>query len=378
MVNSPTSDQPYGDIPLFKVYLPPRAALMPRLEEILYSGQISEGAPVAEFERRFGGYIGCPDMLSFYSGTAALHGALVLAGVKPGDEVISTAMTAEPTNMAILHAGGKIVWADVDPANGNLAAAAVAEKITSRTRAVMVVHYGGVPAPLKGIRAAAAAHGIPVIEDAAHALGARYAGANVGTHSEFVIFSFQAIKHMTTVDGGMLACNVAADREALLARGRRFRWFGIDRNAPRTEVDVAESGYKYHMNNVTATIGLVQLDHIATVIERHIDNGRYFNWALKGISGLELCRWEECAEPSYWFYTVLVEQRENFTRHLAAHGIASSQAHKRNDLHTVFAASRCELPGVDDFCRRMIHIPSGWWVDDERREFIADVIRQGW
>ncbi len=233
-----TSNSPYGEIPLFKVFLPPREALMPRLEEIIYSGQISEGLPVSDFERRFGNFVGCPNILSFYSGTAALHGALVLAGVKPGDEVISTAMTAEPTNMAILHAGGKVIWADVDPANGNLSATAMAEKITDRTRAVLVVHYGGIPAPIDGIRALTAERGIPIIEDAAHALGARYASAPIGTHSEFVMFSLQAIKHMTTVDGGMLACNGAKEIEELLARGRRFRWFGIDRAVSRTEVDV--------------------------------------------------------------------------------------------------------------------------------------------
>jgi len=377
VANLPTS-KPYGDIPLFKVFLPPREALMPRLEEILYSGQISEGAPVAEFESRFGSFVSSPDILSFYSGTAALHGALVLAGVKPGDEVISTAMTAEPTNMAIMHAGAKVVWADVDPANGNLSAASVATKITERTRAILVVHYGGVPAPISGIRAAAAARGIPVIEDAAHALCARYKGNLIGTHSEFVMFSLQAIKHMTTVDGGMLACNGTEDRAALLARGRRFRWFGIDRAASRTEVDVSEVGYKYHMNNVTATIGLTQLDHISPVIARHIENGKYFDSALQNIPGLTLCQWEDCAEPSYWFYTVLVEEREKFSRHLTAHGITNSQAHKRNDQHSVFSASRCELPGVDYFFQRMIHIPCGWWLDDARREYIVDVIRRGW
>lgn len=372
------SDHPYGEIPLFKVFLPPREALIPRLEETLYSGQISEGKPVVDFERGFGTLVGSPHVLSFYSGTAALHTALVLAGVRPGDEVVSTAMTAEPTNMAIRHAGANIVWADVDPANGNLAADSVVAKINQRTRAIMVVHYGGIPAPIAAIRKVAAVHGIPVIEDAAHALGARYDGKPIGCHSEFVMFSLQAIKHMTTVDGGMLACNGAADIDRLLAEGRKFRWFGIDRAAPRTEVDVASVGYKYHMNNVTATIGLVQLDHIASVIERHVDNGRYFDQALQGIPGLTLCRWEARAEPSYWFYTVLTEKRESFSRHLAAHGIASSQAHKRNDRHSVFAASRCELPGLDAFHEKMIHIPCGWWVDAERRAYIADVIRQGW
>ncbi len=377
MANSPTSS-PYGEIPLFKVFLPPSTVLMPRLEKVLYSGQISEGKPVVDFERGFGALIGNPHILSFSSGTAALHAALVMAGVQPGDDVVSTAMTAEPTNMAIRHAGANIVWADVDVANGNISAQSVAEKITPRTRAIMAVHYGGIPVAIDAIRQIAAAHGIPVIEDAAHALGARYDGKAVGNHSEFVMFSLQAIKHMTTVDGGMLACNDAADVDRILAVGRKFRWFGIDRAASRSEVDVASVGYKYHMNNVTATIGLIQLDHILPVIEGHLANGRYFDRALQGIAGLSLCRWDSKAEPSYWFYTVLVEDRGNFSRCLAAAGIASSQAHKRNDLHSVFANSRCELPGLDTFYAKMIHIPCGWWVDAERCEYITDVIRQGW
>jgi perosamine synthetase len=366
------------NIPLFKVFLPPRDVLMPRLEEVLYSGQISEGAQVLEFERRFGAKIGRPGILSYNSGTAALHGALVLAGVQAGDEVISTPMTAEPTNMAILHAGAKIVWADVDPANGNMDAQSLATKITDRTRAIMAVHYGGIPVAIDAIRAVAAQRGIPVIEDAAHAMGARYGGQAIGTHSEFVMFSLQAIKHMTTVDGGMLVCNDAPDMEKLLAEGRKFRWFGIDRAASRTEVDVSSIGYKYHMNNVTATIGLAQLDYIDDVIGVHIANGRYFDTALQNIDGLRVCRWDEKAEPSYWFYTVLVEDRDNFSRHLTAHGIANSQAHKRNDRHSLFASSQCKLPGVDAFFDSMVHIPCGWWVSESQRAYIADVIRKGW
>jgi dTDP-4-amino-4,6-dideoxygalactose transaminase len=352
----------------------PSGSLMPRLQEILYSGQIGEGAVVAAFEQRFGEFIGTPHVLSFNSGTAALHAALVLAGVQPKDDVISTAMTAEPTNMAILHAGARVVFADVDPRNGNIAAESIAAKISERTRAIVAVHYGGVPASMHAIRAVAARHGLPVIEDAAHALGARYGGQAIGTHSEYVMFSLQAIKHMTTVDGGMLTCRAPAD----LPRGRRFRWFGIDRAEPRTEVDVHEVGYKYHMNNVTATIGLTQLDHIRPILERHIQNGRYYDRALQGIPGLECCRWDTEAEPSYWFYTVLVEDRHGFERHLGEHGIACSQVHKRNDRHSLFAQSRCELPGLDAFCARMIHIPCGWWVDDAAREFIVEVIRRGW
>jgi len=361
-------------IPLFKVFMAPEAALLPRLREVLYSGQISEGPPVADFEQRFGAFVGQPNMLSFYSGTAALHTALLLAGAGPGDEVVSTAMTAEPTNLAILHAGARVVWADVDPRNGNVAADAIAAKLTPHTRAVMVVHYGGIPASMAAIRSVAEQHGVAVIEDAAHALGARYAGRPVGSQSEYVMYSLQAIKHLTTVDGGMLACRNAKD----LARGRRLRWFGMDRAAARTEVDVAEVGYKYHMNNVNATIGLVQLDHIAPVIARHIANGKYFDAALRGIPGIELCTWDAAAEPSYWFYTVLAERRDDLARRLSELGIGNSLAHKRNDRHSVFAASRCELPGLDRFYDAMLHIPCGWWVGDAEREYIAGALRQGW
>ncbi len=363
-----------GQIPLFKVFMAPASALLPRLREVLYSGQISEGPPVAEFERRFGEFAGQAHVLSFYSGTAALHTALLLAGVGPGDQVISTAMTAEPTNLAILHAGARVVWADVDPRNGNLAADAIAAKITAHTRAILVVHYGGIPAPMADIRSVAERHGLAVIEDAAHALGARYAGAPIGSQSEYVMYSLQAIKPLTTVDGGMLGCRNPAD----LARGRRLRWFGIDRAAPRTEVDVTEVGYKYHMNNVNATIGLVQLDHIRPVIARHIANGRYFDTALHGIPGLELCAWDAAAEPSYWFYTVLAERRDDLARRLTELGIGNSLAHRRNDRHSVFAASRCELPGLDRFYDSMLHLPCGWWVGDLERERIAAALHQGW
>ena len=158
----------------------PRDALMPRLESVLYSGQISEGEPVAEFERRFAAFAGIDHALSFCSGTAALHVAMLLAGAGPETEVVSTPITAEPSNLAILHAGARVVWADVDPMNGNLDADSVAACITPRTRAVLVVHYGGIPAPMAAIHRVAQAAGVPVIEDAAHALGARYGGAPVG------------------------------------------------------------------------------------------------------------------------------------------------------------------------------------------------------
>jgi perosamine synthetase len=361
-------------VPLFKVHVPPKEVLLPRLEAVLDSGQIGDGEVVKQFEADFGQFIGNPSALAMSSGTAALHVALLLANVGPGDEVISTPMTAEPTNMAILQAGAKLTWADVDPTSGNMSPDSLAKKITPRTKAIMVVHYAGVPVRLREIAAIGARHGVPIVEDAAHALGAWYDGARIGTHSEFVIFSFQAIKHMTTGDGGMLLCRNETD----LPRGRRFRWFGIDRMQPRTKVDVDHVGFKYNTNNLTAAFGLAQLKVIQPAIQRHMDNGTFFEEALANVNGLRACSYDPVARPSHWLYTVLADRRDDLARWLTECGIECSQVHRRNDAHPVFAASRCELPGLDDYYSRMLHIPCGWWVDDEAREYIIDAIRRGW
>ena len=368
------SASPCATIPLFRPFLPPREELMPALEQVLYSGQISEGQPVYNFESGFAQWVGNPRILSFYSGTAALHTALILAGVQPGDEVISTAMTAEPTNLAILHAGGKVVWADVDPRNGNICPNSAETLITSRTRAIVVVHYVGIPVDLAAFRQMGKRHGIAIIEDAAHALGARYDDQLLGAQGDFVMFSLQAIKHITTVDGGLLACR----REEDFERGRRIRWFGMDRHADRNQVDIQEVGYKYHMNNVNATMGLCQLPHIDSVVNRHISNGQYFDQHLRDVPGLELCAWAAAAAPSYWFYTVLADRRDDLMRHLTARGIANSLCHRRNDLHTVFASARRALPGLDAFYSRMLHLPCGWWLSAEDREQIVAALREGW
>jgi perosamine synthetase len=361
-------------IPLFKVHMPSRETLMPRLEAVLYSGQIGEGEVVKRFETEFGRFIGNPNTLSFSSGTAALHTALILAGVQPGDEVISTPMTAEPTNMAVLHAGAKPIWADVCANNGNISPDSIAGKFSSKTKAIVVVHYAGIPADIRRIREIAETHGIPVIEDAAHALGATCEGQMIGNHCEYTIFSFQAIKHLTSVDGGMVTCKNPLD----LPVGRRVRWFGIDRSQPRIKVDVREVGYKYHMNDVTATIGLTQLEGIRSVLDRHIENGRFYDRELSSAPGIEICRHSPDTTPAYWLYTVLADRRDDLARYLTEAGVDCSQGHRRNDEHTVFADSRTHLPGLDCFFNRMLHIPCGWWVSDEQREYIVDCVRRGW
>lgn len=360
-------------IPLVKVSMPRREVLMPALEEVLYSGMVAEGESVYRFESEFSEHFHIPNLISQSSGTAALHSALWLAGVRPGMEVVSTPMTAEPTNMAILHAGAKVVWADVLPENGLLDPESVRLAISDRTKAIVVVHYAGYPADMDAIMKIAGEKGIPVIEDCAHALGASYDGAPIGTVGDFSIFSFQAIKHFTTVDGGALAFK----DPSILEAAKKFRWFGMMKGVARTVVDIREVGYKYNMNNVNATIGLAQLEAIDTVLSRHIANGRYYDARFSSIPGFAPARHHFKASPSYWIYSLLCDDSASAERILNEKGVVASKLHKPNNKHSIFADSSRPLPGLDEFYSRLLHIPCGWWVSDEDREGIVAALARG-
>lgn len=360
-------------IPLVKVAMPAREILMPALEKVIYSGMVAEGEAVYEFERQLASHFGLSNILAMSSGTAALHAALSLAGVSPGDEVISTPMTAEPTNTSILYCGAKVLWADVDPASGNMDPDSVKQKITPKTKAILCVHYAGYPVRLRELREIADNHGIALIEDCAHALGAYYDGEHVGNIGHYAVFSFQAIKHMTTIDGGALVISDASK----LHQAKCFRWFGMLKGVPRTEVDIKTIGYKYNMNNVNATIGLVQLSVINTVLDRHIQNGKFFDSILPTIPGIEVARCENIAQPSYWLYTLLSKHSLDLEKALNSAGVFASKLHRPNNLHSIFTSSRRKLPGLDKFYSSLLHIPCGWWVSDEDRERIVDIMRKG-
>ncbi|WP_277980486.1 DegT/DnrJ/EryC1/StrS family aminotransferase [Sphingomonas phyllosphaerae] len=359
-------------IPLVKVRMPPPEQLMPALERVLYSGMIAEGEEVYSFEREFGEQFGLQHALAMSSGTGALHVAFLVCGVAPGDDVITTAMTAEPTNTTILQVGARPVFADVDPDTGNLDPAAVGRAITPATKAICVVHYAGYPADLMALRAIADRHGIALIEDCAHALGARAAGSPIGTIGDAAIFSFQAIKHMTSVDGGVLALRDASK----LDLARRLRWFGLRKGVPRTDVDITTPGFKYNMNNVTAAIARQQLPTIGEAIARHIDNGRYFDRAFAGTAGAKPALVAAGAEPSYWLYTLLCDNAAAVETALVAAGITASKLHRPNHRHSVLAPFAGPLPGVDRFYDRLLHLPCGWWVDDADRDRIVAVVKE--
>ena len=348
-------------IPLFKVFMP--ESVMPHLQQTLMSGHIGEGARVPEFEAALAQWLGVPRVVAVNSGTSSLQLALRLAGVDPGDEVVTTPLTCAATNEPILALGGRAVWADIDPTTGNLLAADVARKCTPRTKAILAVHWGGYPCDLEALAAVARQHGIPLIEAAAHAQGSSYQGQRIGGYSDYVCFSFQAIKLLTTGDGGALVCKSEADDQ----RARRLRWFGLDRRIEagdcRWEQGIAEHGYKFHMNDIAATIGLEQLRFLDDNLARHQAHAARYDAVMQGFSQVRPLARSPDRHSAHWMYTERVSRRTEFVDHLRACGVAASRVHVRNDRYAMFAASAGgSLPGVDVFDAEQVNIPCGWWL----------------
>jgi perosamine synthetase len=359
-------------IPLFKVFMP--KTIIKPLKEILFSGYIGEGPQVEEFERQLAPWFGCENVLTLNSGTSAIQLALRLADVGPQDEVISTPMTCVATNEPVLAVGAKIVWADIDPQTGNIDPQDVAKKITAKTKAIIVVHWGGYPGELDALNHLAASRGIKLIEDACHAFGATYHGKPIGSLSDFTCFSFQAIKEITTIDGGALVCRSKKDCQ----RGRLLRWYGIDRKTNRKdfrcEEDIAEFGYKFHMNDVAATIGLEQLKYVAANLKKNRHHAEQYNQAFSALTKVARLNYRLDRQSSYWLYTLLVSDQAAFIEWMKNAKIVVSRVHARNDLHSMFRDFKIELPGVDEFVSKQMCIPVGWWLKDQEVRYIIKTV----
>lgn len=358
-------------IPLFKVHTPDNVGQ--ELQKVFDSGFISEGEQSDKFENEFGKYIENKNTCLVNSCTSALTLSYDLSGVGPGKEVISTPMTCMATNEPIQNLGAKIVWADIDPSTGNIDPESVKKKINKNTAAIVGVHWSGIPFEIDEINHIAKENGICVIEDAAHALGSKYKGNLIGNHSDYVCFSFQAIKHLTTGDGGALVTN-RGDSELI----RKLRWFGLDRKykGSKWEQDIHRSGYKFHMNNINATIGLCQLPYMDRIINAHISNGKFYDENIKN-KKITILKKQKYIESASWIYSILVEDRDSLKAHLLDNGISSDVVHVRNDKYSVFKEyASDDLSGCDEFCSKLLNIPVGWWVSEKQRDFIVSTINR--
>ena len=364
-------------IPLFKVFMPDN--VIESLKITLNSGYLAEGSKAVEFTKKIANFINNPHTVTMNSCTMALNIAYRLCNVGQGDEVITTPLTSVASNAPILSLGAKPIWCDVEKDTGMIDPKDIESLITEKTKAIMVLHKEGDLAKLDEIIGIAKRNNLRVIEDAAHAFGAKYKGRRVGQVSDFTCFSFQAIKHITCADGGALSCRNEND----FFRARKMKWFGVDKanknseESPRLN-DVSEWGYKGDLNDVLATIGIVQMQHVEYIINSFHNNGILYEKLLQDIPGLSNIKRESDCYSTFWAYTVLVENRDGLVRKLKEHNIDAMQIHPRNDVWSMFSNSKRDLPGVDYFSAREVSIPCGWWLKEEDVYRISEVIKRGW
>jgi dTDP-4-amino-4,6-dideoxygalactose transaminase len=377
-------------IPLFKVFMSENAG--PEVTKILNSGYIGQGAKVEEFESNLKDFFNQDYVVTLNSGTSGLHMALNLLkgkngkwpGFEDGDEVLATSLTCTASNFPILANNLKIKWVDVDPTTLNMDLDDLARKISPRTKAIMLVHWGGYPNDLDKIKEIQnkcyELYGFKpaVIEDGAHSFGSKYKGKYLGNHGNIVMYSLQAIKHITSIDGGLLIL----PHQNLYDRAKLQRWYGIDRDSNRKdfrcEADIEEWGFKFHMNDVCATVGIENLKFSDKIIGSHQSNAKYYDQNLQNIQGLTTLTRHEGHESAFWIYSMLVDDRDGFYKWMKECNIVVSQVHERNDKHTCVSDYRSPLPTLDKTIGKVVSIPVGWWVNDENREYIVDCIKKGW
>lgn len=395
--------KPTSKIPLFKVFMAPTAG--DEVAKVLNSGFIGQGPKVEEFESKLKNYFNHDYVLSLNSGTSGLHLALHLLkksnkpvignnnytmtenywpGLQEGDEVLATALTCTASNWPILANGLKIKWVDIDPTTLNMDLDDLERKITSKTKVIMLVHWGGYPSDLDRIKQIQdktyRIFGFKpaVIEDGAHSFGSKYKGKPIGSHGNIAMYSLQAIKHITAVDGGLLLL----PHNDLYKRGKLTRWYGIDRDGDkkdfRCEANIDEWGFKFHMNDICATVGLENLKHADKLITKHKDNASFYDDKLKQTSGLTLLDRHEGHDSAFWIYSMLVDDRDGFYRWMDECNISVSQVHERNDKHTCVSDYKTFLPTLDKTIDKVVSIPIGWWISEEEREYITDCIKKGW
>ncbi len=293
-------------IPLAKPYLGKEEE--EAILKALRSGWLTSGPQVNAFEKAFCDTVEAKACVGVSSCTAALHLCLVDLGVKPGDEVITSPLTWASTGNTILNMGAKVVFADIDPTTMNITAETVERAITERTRVIMPVDLAGHPCDLDALRVVSQRHGIPIVEDAAHALGASYKGAPIGSVAPMTCFSFYAIKNITTMEGGMIALNDVeqAKRLQLLATNgmSASAWDRYGRSAVPHPPEVVTPGYKYALGNVSAAIGLEQLKKLDDFMAARKRLAHMYTAVLSELDEIELPIESADIESAWHLYIV--------------------------------------------------------------------------
>ncbi|MBK7704112.1 MAG: DegT/DnrJ/EryC1/StrS aminotransferase family protein [bacterium] len=353
----------------------------------LRSGWITTGPKTKRFEKEFAAYVGAPAALALSSCTAGLHTALVLGGIGPGDEVITTPITFTATVAVIEHTGARPVLVDVEPDTMNIDPRLVREAVTERTRAVMAVHYGGHPCDLDPLRDVCREHRLLLVEDAAHAVPAKYKGRFVGSGDNPVSFSFYATKNLTTAEGGMLTGS-----PAMIAQGVVVSLHGMDRDAwkrnDRTgswRYDIVTPGFKYNMTDIQAAIGLQQLRRLEAMHARRRELVARYNAAFGDLDACELPVERPEVQHAWHLYPLrlrserLAITRDAFIEELRARNIGTSvhfiPIHTFTYYRERYGYRPEDFPVALDCSEREISLPLHPGLSDRDADDVIEAVR---
>ena len=326
------------------------------------------------FSRRFANNMAS---IAVGSGTDALHLSYILANLKKDDEVICPVFTCTATNIPLLYLDAKIKFADIDPATFNIDIVSVKKLITKKTKAIIFVNYGGLPCNISELVKLAKKNKITLIQDAAQSLDAKYKNKPITTYADFTIFSFQAIKHISSGDGGMLVIK----NSKLIKKAKRIRWFGIDRLAKQGgtwENDIKEIGYKYQMTDIGAALLLESIKEFRKI---KIHRKKIFEIYLKELSknkNINIVNDKNIKGHAHWLFTILLNKKDYLQKKLRQKGIETNQVHFRNDRYSIFKkfTKNKKFENMDSVEDKYLVLPIHTKMKINDAKYIADQINK--
>ncbi len=369
---------PEEGLPLFYPFVAPEAK--EELLDTLNSRWIGQGPKVELFEKKFSEILGSKNkFIATGSGTDSLHLAYLLAGIKAGDEVITPVFTCTATNLPLLYEGATPVFTDIDPETLNINFNDIEHRITKKTKAIVAVDYGGIPAKYDDLLEICKKYNLKLIADCAQSIGSKYKNLSACEYADFTTYSFQAIKTITTSDGGMLSIK----DPNLVEKAKRLRWFGIDRSSKQKgnwENDIKELGYKYQMTDFAACLGLSALNHLPILIKKRRDLLKTY---VENIKHDDVEVLQKDNDPDYyvcpWLCTLIVKKnRFALMKKLRKFSVESAQVHYRNDRYSIFGGRVKDLPNMDLLEDKYLVLPLHHKVEISDCLKICRIINEGW
>ncbi|MBQ3544340.1 MAG: UDP-4-amino-4,6-dideoxy-N-acetyl-beta-L-altrosamine transaminase [Lachnospiraceae bacterium] len=351
--------------------------------EVLKSDFLTTGPKVLEFEEKFAKYVGAKYAVAMANGTAALHIACLAAGIKEGDEVITSPITFAASANCVLYCGAKPVFADIDPITYNIDCKSVESLITDKTKAIIPVHYTGQPCDMDEIHRIAKKYNLIVIEDAAHAVGAEYKGKKIGALSDMTEFSFHPVKHITSGEGGIVTTN----DEKLYEKLKLYRTHGITRNPDEMSkydgpwyYEQIGLGYNYRITDFQCALGMSQLKRIDKFLKRRREIAKKYNEAFEKVDGITIPAQMEGTNSAYHLYVIKVDKsiRRQLFEFLRENNIGVNvhyipvytfPYYRENGYKDV----RCE--NAEELYESIISLPMYYGLTDEEQDYVIEKVK---